>query len=125
MLSFKGTHFPKDVILVLSLCLLSVVTPPVQAAVDYTVTRSCPNDFSSITFISAPSAGMYSEKEKQLTNHLLKLSIILFYENWKRRGNYLKNHLELRQNPQGTLSGSPYFCESSFWASKPKFAAKA
>jgi hypothetical protein len=47
------------------------VTPPVQAAVDYTVTRSCPNDFSSITFISAPSAGMYSEKEKQLTNHLL------------------------------------------------------
>ena len=22
-------------------------------------------------------------------------------------------------------SGSPYFCESSFWASKPKFAAKA
>jgi hypothetical protein len=23
------------------------------------------------------------------------------------------------------LSGSPYFCESSFWASKPKFAAKA
>jgi hypothetical protein len=23
---------------------------------------------------------------------------ILFYENWKRRGNYLKNHLDLRQN---------------------------
>ena len=22
-------------------------------------------------------------------------------------------------------AGSPYFCESSFWASKPKFAAKA
>jgi ketol-acid reductoisomerase len=28
----------------------------------------------------------------------LKLIIILFYENWKRRGNYLKNLLELRQN---------------------------
>ena len=25
---------------------------------------------------------------------------LIFYENWKRRGNYLKNHLELRQNPQ-------------------------
>jgi hypothetical protein len=24
--------------------------------------------------------------------------MILFYENWKRRGNYLKNHLDLRQN---------------------------
>jgi uncharacterized membrane protein len=24
--------------------------------------------------------------------------MILFYENWKRRGNYLKNYLELRQN---------------------------
>jgi len=24
-----------------------------------------------------------------------------------------------------TGAGSPYFCESSFWASKPKFAAKA
>jgi hypothetical protein len=23
------------------------------------------------------------------------------------------------------VAGSPYFCESSFWASKPKFAAKA
>jgi len=23
------------------------------------------------------------------------------------------------------IAGSPYFCESSFWASKPKFAAKA
>jgi hypothetical protein len=71
MISFKGTHFPKDVILILSHCLLSLVTLPVQAEADYTVTRSCPNDFSSITFISAPSAGMYSEKEKQLTNHLL------------------------------------------------------
>ena len=72
MISFKGTHFPKDVILILSHCLLSLVTLPVQAEADYTVTRSCPNDFfSSITFISAPSVGMYSEKEKQLTNHLL------------------------------------------------------
>jgi hypothetical protein len=29
--------------------------------------------------------------------------MILFYENWKRRGNYLKNHLDLRQNPQQML----------------------
>jgi hypothetical protein len=77
MISFKGTNFPKDVILVLSLFLLSVVTLPVQAEADYTVTRSCPNDFSSITFISAPSVGMYSEKEKQLTNHLLDACTVL------------------------------------------------
>jgi hypothetical protein len=32
--------------------------------------------------------------------------MILFYENWKRRGNYLKNHLDLRQNPMKTITST-------------------
>jgi hypothetical protein len=34
------------------------------------------------------------------------------------------NQVELDQFFKA-ISGIPYFCESSFWASKPKFAAKA
>jgi beta-phosphoglucomutase-like phosphatase (HAD superfamily) len=39
---------------------------------------------------------------------------------------FLRAASRMQQSIQSCLvSGSPYFCESSFWASKPKFAAKA
>ncbi|TXL15040.1 hypothetical protein BMR05_04860 [Methylococcaceae bacterium HT4] len=67
---------------------------------------------------------------KWLTQQLLNTTIRLEFDQekqdkYKRYLAHVFTRQEVHINRELVGSGSPYFCESSFWASKPKFAAKA
>ncbi|TXL00792.1 hypothetical protein BMR11_01875 [Methylococcaceae bacterium CS5] len=67
---------------------------------------------------------------KWLTQQLLNTTIRLEFDQekqdkYKRYLAHVFTRQEVHINRELVRSGSPYFCESSFWASKPKFAAKA
>jgi transposase InsO family protein len=88
-----------------------------------------------------PAAGVlhHSDRGSQYASYEYRqhLDIMQMQQSMSRKGNCWDNapterffcslkHEELNyKNFRTKESGSPYFCESSFWASKPKFAAKA